>query len=105
MKNYIICFYFLQHCLYHTLEEDLADLLGKMQFEDVEVDKTLYEDWKDVIDCGKMTDDEIAEAIADKLELSCPGLSRTIRYIRTCGKADYFALEARQNAEEYLGED
>lgn len=72
MKNYLICFYFLQHCLYHTLEEELADLLTKMQFEDVKIDKEAFEEWKDVIDCDAMNDEQIAAAVADKLELSYP---------------------------------
>ncbi len=104
MKNYLICFYFLQQCLYHTLEEELVTLLSDMQFEDHEPDKTLYEEWEAVIDCNSMNDDKIAQSIAEKLEKSHPELLRTVRYIRNCGKADLFAYEAREMADEYLNE-
>lgn len=102
MKNYIICFYFLQHCLYHTLEEQLAELLAEMQFEDKKPSEKMVSEWGSVIDSDNMSDSEIAEKIADHLSLSRPELSRTVRYIRKTDNAAYFAYEARQMADEYL---
>ncbi len=102
MKNYIICFYFLQHCLYHTLEEELAALLAEMQFEDADPPSELISEWGGIIDSDSMSDSEIAGKIADHLSEVRPSLSRTVRYIRNGGNSDYFVYEAREMAQEYL---
>ncbi len=107
MKNYLICYYILQQCLFESLEEDLGELLniispelwknGKPSDEDV------FKDWKSVIDTEKMTVEDMKKSLSEKLSGLGMELEKTMKIIDS-EDFEYFISQAKERAEEYLSE-
>lgn len=105
MKNYLICYYILQQCMFETLEDDLTILLSKMSPESTEdgtpADEKTYKRWKNTINVDTMNLDEIRKAISHRLELTAYDCSKTIELLKT-GDIDYYLYQAKERAEEFL---
>ena len=107
LKNYLICYYILQQCLFESLEEDLGELLniispelwknGKPSDEDV------FKDWKSVIDTEKMTVEDMKKSLSEKLSGLGMELEKTMKIIDS-EDFEYFISQAKERAEEYLSE-
>ena len=107
MKNYLICYYILQQCLFETLEDDIAQLLSKMSPESTDdgtpADPKTYQRWYKVIDSDNMNDDEIKNKIAHRLELTAFEVPKTIELLQNTD-ISYYIYQARERAEEFLSE-
>lgn len=108
MKNYLICYYILQQCLFETLEDDIAVLLSKMSPESTDdgtpADMKTFQRWEKVIDADNMTGDEIKNKIAHRLELTAYDVPKTIDFLKNTD-IEYYLYQARNRADEFLGED
>ncbi len=107
MKNYLICYYILQQCMFETLEDDLTILLSKMSPELTDdgrpADEKIYKRWKNTIDADTMSIDEITKAIAHRLELTAYDFKKTIKLLKS-GDMEYYLYQAKERAEEFLSE-
>ncbi len=106
MKNYLICYYILQQCLFETLEDDLAVLLTKMSPESTgdgtPADAKTYDRWKNVIDINTMNNREIRQKIAHRLELTAYEVSKTIDLLQNRDDIDHYYEQAKERTEEFL---
>ena len=107
LRNYLICFYVLQQCLYESLEDDLAVLLEKISpelWEDGKPeDKDTFRKWSNVLNTEKMTVCEMQERLAAELESMGDGFEKTVRIIK--GKSfEYFISQAEERMYEYISD-
>ncbi len=107
MRNYLVCYYILQQCMFETLEEDLSELLQRISPELWEggtcTDPVLHSEWEQVLDCTAMTEQEMQTALSRKLTGEGKELQKTIKVIQGENFA-YYLAQAKERAEEWLEE-
>ncbi len=109
MKNYLICYFILRQCLFETLEDDLSELLKEISPELWEnqngkpENMIVYEQWKNVIDSGKMSADDVRSSIISALECCGLSLEKTISHLKNADMS-YYLSTASEMADELLNE-
>ena len=105
MKNYLVCYYILQQCLYESLEDNLAALLGKISPELWEngkvIDPDIFREWNSVLDIDNMTVKQLQEKLAEKLDTLGTGFEKTISIVKE-SSFEYFLSQAKERMYEYL---
>ena len=105
MKNYLVCYYILQQCMFETLEDSLCELLNRISpelWEDGKpTDEQLYNEWSSIIDTEKTTVSRMQKSISEKLSDLEGDFEKTLSVLN--GKSfEYYYLQAIERAEEYL---
>ena len=99
MKNYLVCYYILQQCLYESLEDNLAALLGKISPELWEngkvIDPDIFREWNSVLDIDNMTVKQLQEKLAEKLDTLGTGFEKTISIVKE-SSFEYFLSQAKE---------
>lgn len=107
MKNYLICYYILRQCLFETLEDDLAKLLGEISPELWEEGNTeenrIYRKWSGVIDTGTMSGEEIRSSLIEALAGTGKTMTKTIAHLRDADM-EYYLSSAEEQAENLMNE-
>lgn len=105
MKNYFICYFILQQCLFETLEDDLSKLLCIISPELWEngkpSDSMVFQEWNCLIDRENMTVSQIQKNLSEKLNSLSGDFHKTITVING-ENFEYYLSQAEERAKDFI---